>query len=317
MSSSTSLVSSTQEVETSEIAEIALATYHNFIEAWSLLIKSRFPEDKTYTSQIQNKPAYSGITSGKVITDELSHCYYRGKLTVIAMEYLPIKTHPELVLSSNYWLPVQAYYAVHGMGKAAAIALGQTAPDRHNAFCHYFSDMLSTYFPYPFNIRCKGNIEENNLVFENTDTTIEEVTATSLLYNTYTDEEVERIVAKSIKTTRERSMKGEIDWKRVKIRNKGKRRNLNHSEKLECCDRFVHPTSLCDFLYRLRIRTNYDNPDMYVLASRDIVNETEYYANLLYLIQMIVKGLEVLIQRCIGEDAMSTLTGAIKNCQSD
>ena len=309
MSNIAELVSSTYELEEIEKAEIALATYHNYVLAWAYFTRQKYTEEGAFNNKIRDNQNYNNITGGKAVTSELSDAFYRGKLTLRAMQSLskPIKEYPHLAISANYWLPVQSYYAVHGMGKAAASALGRTPSVGHRAFCNVFSEILVSYFPHPFNIRCIGNVVEGNFSLENSNATIDEVNAISQLSPISTVEQSEKIIAKSIKTTRSQGMLDIIDKERSRIRNKSARRNLKKIEKLECCTGFKKPTSFCDFLYRLRLRANYHNPDMYVIAPRTIDAEIEYYGNLLYLTEVIVSGLDVIIRRCIGKAAMDTL----------
>ena len=66
------------------------------------------------------------------------------------------------------------------------------------------------------------------------------------------------------------------------------------------------PTSVIHLLYRLRLRSNYDNPDMFLYADS---NETalERYANFKFLTNTITTGLETLMEKAIGSTAMIRL----------
>jgi hypothetical protein len=67
-------------------------------------------------------------------TEVIEKAVFRGWLTLKAMEMLPIAEYPELASTANFWAPVQAYYALHGIGLACLAALQTTAPDDHRAF---------------------------------------------------------------------------------------------------------------------------------------------------------------------------------------
>ena len=66
-------------------------------------------------------------------------------------------------------------------------------------------------------------------------------------------------------------------------------------------------TSICNLLYRMRICSNYDNPDMYLFASVKPANDTKYYKDLRYLTKILIAGLDALIEGRIGRTEMSQL----------
>lgn len=78
------------------------------------------------------------IQGGRTLDKDLVAAYTRGKLTLKAMETFPIKDNRDLAPTANLWLPVQAYYAVHGVGLATMISLGQESPKDHRAFRSVF-----------------------------------------------------------------------------------------------------------------------------------------------------------------------------------
>ena len=57
----------------------------------------------------------------------------------------------------------------------------------------------------------------------------------------------------------------------------------------------------------MRVRSNYDNPDMYLFASSDLEGTTKHYKDLRYLTKMVLTGLDALIERRIGKTEMGQL----------
>lgn len=98
-----------------------------------------------------------------------------------------------------------------------------------------------------------------------------------------------------------------FDVARRKNLKKGKhRRNLSRIEKTKIAGN-LHPTSIFDFLYRIRVRTNYDNPEMYIYGQDDESSAQNHYKNLLRLTLDLAAVLERIIERKIGVDAFQRL----------
>ena len=239
---------------------------------------------------------------GGLVSEELCNAYGRGRLILKAMEGLPIEQYPELTLSANFWLPVQSYYTIHGVGLATMIALGRGSPRSHRSFRADFSELVSKYFPAPFCGRCTGGPERKEFLFPGISTSVDKVSRQSQLANPVFVEEIENFVGKSLSTTRERFLEFRFEDKR---KDKGKRR-LIYDERNECCQK-EHATSICDLIYRMRVRSNYDNPDMYLFAHSDLENATKHYKDLRYLTKMVFIGLDALIERRIGKTEMGQL----------
>ena len=90
------------------------------------------------------------------------------------------------------------------------------------------------------------------------------------------------------------------------IRRTNIKKRLSYEEKKVCCQR-EHATSVCDLLYRMRTRSNYDNPDMYLFATDSADSATKHYRDLLYLTRVLMAGLDALIEKRIGKTEMSQL----------
>ncbi len=298
-------LTSMQESERTERATYALTTYYNYIKAWSVYLQQYGSgEDgiKAFIDAIQRNGAFKHVQGGASVSGELSSAYGRGQLTLKAMRCLPIEEHPEIALSANFWLPVQAYYAIHAVGLATMIALNMSPPQSHRSFRAAFSSLVNTYFPGPFCARCKGGPERKNFSFEKIGTSIDKVARQNQLANPTFVTEIEAFVGKSLSTTRQKFLEVRFDEKR----DERKKKRLSLEERNECC-RKEHPTSICDLIYRMRLRSNYDNPDMYLFAPKNVENATGHYRDLLYLTEVLIAGLDALVERRIGAQKMANL----------
>lgn len=300
------MIWSTKELERATYATYALITYYNYIEAWVVCTERLYGSDddgeSAFVKQFKSSDAFNRVQGGASVANEFYSAYFRGRLTFKAIDNLPIEQYPELALSANFWLPVQSYYAIHGIGLATMVALERASPQRHRGFRADFSELVNKYFPCPFCGRCIGGPDLKDFSFQNLSTSIDKVTRQSQLANPRFIQEIENFIGKSLSTTREKSLKVRFD----EIRKGKRKKRLSSKEKKECCQK-EHATSVCDLLYRMRIRSNYDNPDMYLFASDDPDSATKHYKDLRYLTRILVAGLDALIERRIGKTEMSQL----------
>jgi hypothetical protein len=94
------------------------------------------------------------------------------------------------------------------------------------------------------------------------------------------------------------------------FRKKNKKKRLSKEEKSGCCSN-EHSTSVVDLLYRLRCRSNYDNPDMYLYGSSDEV-AIERYKNLEQLTMFAATGFETILEKALGTTQMDVLREVIE-----
>lgn len=297
-------------VQISDNARYALITYYNYIKAWIIYIDRLYGlgDDgiKAFIDKTKSLTAFSRIQGGASSPTKLINSYNRGRLTLSAMQSLPIDNYPELALSANLWLPVQSYYAIHGVGLASLIALNKTPPRDHRTFCANFSELAGKYFPPPFCGRCVAGSEVKDFLFPGLCTSATKVAKQSNLANP-AFAEGDDFIGKTLSSTRKKILKELFDKKRgERVKRGRKRRNLPYEEKQASC-RKEHATSICDFIYRMRVRSNYDNPDMYLFASHNPEDAANHYRNLLYLTKIIIAGLDTLIERKIGRTEMAKL----------
>lgn len=293
------LIVSTQELERAQRAAFALTTYSNYVAAWVALLNRRYglgDEGKNaFLAALAGNIAVQRLQGGAHVSDELTTAYCRGLLTFRAMQALPVERYPHLARSANFWLPVQSYYAIHGTGLATMIALNITPPQSHMTFRTAFSSVVHTYFPAPFCGLCIGGPDRKDFIFRSLSTDIDRVTRQTQLTSPEHIEDLETFVGKSLSTTRQEFLAKRFEEKR----DKEKKKRLTREAKNQCCQK-EHSTSICDLLYRLRLRSNYDNPDVYLFAPTEQESAINSYKELLRLTELLIAGLNVLVEKRIG-----------------
>ena len=300
-----SIIWSTRELEEETSATFARKTFYNYITAWVVCINRLYGSGDAGTSAFVNEfksiTAFRGLQRGASVSKEFNNAYSRGLLTFEVMDRIPVSKNPELALSVSFWLPVLSYYAIRGLGLATMIVLNMDCPQSHSAFRAAFSHLVNTYFPSPFCVRCKGGPGREDFLFENLDTSINEAVQQKHYQEPDSVEDITPYIGKSLLKTREESLESKYCYKR----DHDNKRRLSRKEKRECCDR-EHDTSVCDLLWRMRVRSNYENPDMYLLAS-DAAGATRHYEDFKYLSTTLIAGLDALIEKRIGPTEMVNL----------
>ena len=57
----------------------------------------------------------------------------------------------------------------------------------------------------------------------------------------------------------------------------------------------------------MRLRSNYDDPDMYIVGLDDSDVALKHYTNLLFLTEVIAAGVNLITERKIGRDQMAIM----------
>lgn len=284
-------------------AQKGVHTYSAYTESFA----GSIPADATLLADQTQLPGFQRLAA-RAATD-ISQAYLRGRLTLHAMEMLPIDKQPALAQSAVYWVPVQAYYAAHGFGLATLVAAGAGEPKRHRTFLSSISQLARSLYPFPLNAACDGDTTVAACAgarFHNLAVASADVAALSTL-RTPQDHEYPLFIGKSLTTTRTRALDEVFDNARGSKPKPGKkRRNLKAADKTRFVNR-MHATTVFDLLFRMRLRSNYDDPRMYIFARLPPARSAESYRNLLKIIQAIRITSEAIIEKTLGKPYLDGL----------
>ncbi len=295
---------------------IPLTTYYNYVEAWKIAYEARYDSDKSFKDEIIRLASIS--KRPKISTADFdTGAYYRGALTLQLMSDLPVDKYSELAFTANIWLPVHSYYAIHGAGLALLSIRMQELPKyiTHRHFRSTFTDaVLRRLIPYPFNGLCEGGPTEESFSFRNIDTTVSEAKAQRNMANPALASNIDDYIGKSLYTTRDRELddeykKRQTDKSRIK---QGRTRcNISGEEKERICTKLC-ATSICDFIYRMRKRSNYANPIMYLSGTNDADSALSHYKDLLRLTEVLIEGINTLIEFYLGKKELDKIKSELK-----
>ena len=294
-----------ESIERDEEQGRRLRTFSSYARAWALAIDESIspgPNGRPDVSKaMKTIPSYGALQQrGHTLSeiDEIRRHFLRGRITLAMMQLLPTDQDAAIAAPAMMWIPVQAYYAVHGAGLAALTAFSDASPKTHRAFCHAVSSMVGKRFPEPLNTKCiadPNNVRKTVLPTGPAD--VATATDESALSNVDTSNATV-LVAKSILTTR----KEFVELERLKATSKlsSNRKRLSSGELDGCWDKYRELTAV-DFLYRLRIRSNYGDPEALMIAPLWETTASRYCSDLTFLAQCLVAGFEEITKILIGE----------------
>jgi len=167
----------------------------------------------------------------------------------------------EFIEQSNQWLPVMAYYATYQRMRAYIIAMHETSHSEHDKTISKMSEIACRHklLPFPWNIGY-GKAETGKNYAQRfcnirAGMTVNRVSNLSVLrQNDALD-----FYGKFLKTTRDEFIR--LKCERWREQNKKKRARKGLSSKY---DETLQTTSIFNCLYRLRIRSNYRDADMFI-----------------------------------------------------
>ena len=91
----------------------SIRTYSNYAEAWRLWSD----KDSTPSEAQARLPTFSMLRPfSRCDFESVRQHLLRGCMTLKLMHSISVDENPDLAITSALWLPVQAYYAVHGFG---------------------------------------------------------------------------------------------------------------------------------------------------------------------------------------------------------
>jgi hypothetical protein len=303
-------ITSSDQASTGE--SLSLTTYYNYIKAWNIAYNQRYDSEGAFIDEIRKLASIS--KRPEIYKDNFDKgSYIRGILTLQLMNDLPVDKHPKLTFTANIWLPVHSYYAIEGVGLALLSIRLQNPPQRtHIGFSSSFTNpILRMLFPYPFNGLCEGGPKPADFSFRNLDTSAAEVKAQKNIANPSQDK-IDDYIGKSLSTTRKKKLAKRFKEQRGKeVRSGCTRRNLSAKDKARICNKECG-TSICDFIYRMRERSNYDNPIMYLHGTNDADSALSHYKDLLLLTKVIIGGIDTLIEIYLGKKELDKIKSELK-----
>lgn len=187
----------------------------------------------------------------------------------------------DFIAVSNHWMCVKVYYCLYLTMRVFFLAKNRDIKEAHSSILKEISLEMKQgkLFPEPWSILCK-NIERKNSDFDNLPADVEINHSESCLKK---DQDFYNSFTRFLKTTRTRLIE-----KKYKELGKGKKKAKKqiNSE--------LYPTSIFDCLYRLRIRSNYEDADLFLLSEssdEDVFAFNKGMRNICYYTMFLLESL--------------------------
>lgn len=205
-----------------------------------------------------------------------------------------------LLQYSNAWAPIHAYYSIYMSAQAWFATVGaEDIVDNHTGSLNTLSNQIAqrALFPQPWSVTCSGCPHLGETHFAGLPVDAEADGQFKILANPTIDDFWPRY-CKLLETTRKRRLDRNIEeWKRRR-----RRKNCRADEKREIAGKLL-PTTLFDFFWRLRIRSNYRDVRSFLLSGVGDAWQQDFYRALEVVLEASVLLLESLVVAYSGPDA--------------
>jgi len=298
-----------------ENATAGIRTYSNYAHAFCLYLESwhELKEAQDALPGFQKLPQPSSSTPVAL----KSHLH-RGFMTLKLIKMIPVDTMPELRMTAALWIPVQVYYAVHGFGLATLAALhgNNPLPNTHTRFLSSAEDRLvKNLLPEPFSARISGGYRGCGFmepIAEGLDFDSEIDCQPSNLETPIMSTRTAHIY-RCLNTTRKRRISELFENQRRKNPRLNRiRRNLSKSMKVRIASG-VNATTVFNYLYRTRVRSNYDDPVIFDFETEDREIALQFVRNNREIADRLCHLLLRIIERRLRKDDYTKL---VNDCRS-
>ncbi|MFH1656318.1 MAG: hypothetical protein ABH956_00915 [Candidatus Nealsonbacteria bacterium] len=237
-------------------------TYLHYLKSLSILLNSIYM-DKTRLVNFEERKNFKEYNFEKV-----KKLLFNAWNTEFLLNFS--NNNFDLIRYSNHWLSIQAYYVIFLLG--SCYFLLEEGHEKykiiHKNFCDNISEKLisdNDFLPSPFNLFGLNGVERNNFNLKNLPNG-HTFGLTSNLKEIITINDSWNLLGMFILTTRN----NEFNYRRQKRLNKNKKK-LKKGERKEIING-MRRTTVFDCLYRIRIRSNYRDADMFL---SDIIDNNE------------------------------------------
>lgn len=272
-----------------------LFEYHH--SAWPLCPLKEMTSHKDYASL--RKPVPSTSQHAKYLRNAWS--------TEILLNLAnTISTEVSLSKYACAWAPVQAYYAVYS-GILAVSQLRKHLLSEHRGTLNFASNLVQTFgwVPEVCCYWCRGMNELGNLSYSPR-TPLCLSPAFSNLRSPSTADEALALVLTCLKTTRYEYLGQRMADLRRQREKKSLRPAVTKAEK-QTLDRNLPPTTLFDFLYRVRCRCNYQDTDLFIVGPETDGDSESFLNAITTVVNFALAFLETVVCAQIGNSEMESL----------
>lgn len=287
-------------------------TYKNYFGSLSIYVHKTYGTGtdcfKNLKAACESQGAFARIQMAPfstTILEEIKKLLFNAWNSEIVLA-LPSSISPEFVKYANHWSPVQAYYAVYLAIQAffRSVRL-ESPPNNHAKSLRTISEYVTrqNLFPPYWNVCCSGapTLAEVKHVNLPANEKIEMISCLS----SPRFEEFWSWYAMLLRTTRERQFKRKLadSGSRFKTKKGTRRKRFTPTQKARVLAD-LHATTVFDFVYRFRLRSNYEDADAFILGTTSNTDASEFNEALRHFTATTLFIIELQVVSRIGTQTM-------------
>ncbi len=279
------------------LSQLKFKVYLNYLESISTALDSTYFKETKHLRSVAESNTFKSIRPKQVDYNKIKTLLRNAWFTEIQLNFT--SNHPEFVGYSNHWASVQLYYAVYLAIRALFVAMNQSFQGNHQHASNLREisreiEKRPELFPIPWCMTCSGDPnDDKNIMFNNLpkNVKISLVSALSPKSNFWDS------YALFLKTTRKKM----LEDKRQEWLYKNKKKKLTLQGRRGILDK-MPPTTIFDCLFRLRVRANYQDVELFLMTIEDQESASRFNYSLRNTLKHTLQVIELLIARYLGKD---------------
>lgn len=227
---------------------IRFETYRYYVRCFAELISTHYPDDRELIRKISEQT--KSLQGFKGYDREWVARFLKNSWNTEFVLNLHLIEDPELARINNQWLPVQTYYSIYSAGEAVAYLLDGNKANSHRTCLRKLNNFLVKLEVIPWNLMYKGPIGRNSNEHEPINFPPDIEVPHNLARRGISPIQM---VCKCLKAEHKKRVNDEFKKKQGEYKY-----NFDPGY-----------TSLLNFLYRLRIKSNYEDIDLFLTQAPD------------------------------------------------
>jgi len=232
----------------SEEAEYKFETYRYYIQCFVEMINTLYPNDQALVEEIYHETKH--LQGFKEYDRNWVARFLKNAWNTEFVLNINMVDDPELARINNQWLPIQTYYSVYSAGEAVSYLLDGNKAGSHRACLRKLNNFLVKLDIVPWNLMYKGPIGKKS------------------------DQHLPINIPPNINVPHNLARRGISSIQMVCKCLKAEHKKRVNDEFKKVKGRFKYAfdpgyTSLLNFLYRLRLKSNYEEIDVFLAQAPD------------------------------------------------
>jgi hypothetical protein len=270
--------------------------YANYIVSISRLITQAYPVDSVLAGKITTSKGFQKLSrKGEIDKEHIAVLLRHSWFTELLLS--ETQKSEDLLLYANPWSMVQSYYAIYPGIRAYFLALNRPVKKTHHTTLGTICSDLTSYkdrFPQPWRTVLADDPAEDAIKLVNGPASLTLNLRNPLASLPGTDPW--QFYGLLLRTTRSRQVKKSVnDWKQTHAR-----KRIYKRERTQLIAN-LRPTTMFDFLYRMRTRSNYQDIDSFAFSDVTTADAVDLQQGICHVVYATLFVFETMIAKIGGK----------------